>query len=139
MKNDKLLILFILLIAGAIYLNVTHYHLPSGWPLSRAYVAPAATGHAAAGSLDSYPDVMVRLVFDSIPPDAVLHDINAYKGRYAVRYKAWISELALDSASGHYLLASDFQSTTYSQQMIQELTDSIYALTGSRLRYIQYE
>lgn len=139
MKNDRLLILFIVLVAGAVYLRVTHYQ-PSRDLFHTWDAAPSVpNGQTVYGSTENYPDVIARLSFDTIPADTLISAINACKSRYALRHRAWISELALDSATGTYMLASDYQATPYEHRLIQELTDSLYAISGQHLEYIQYE
>ncbi len=139
MKTDRLLILFIILIAGAIYLNVTNYHLPDQWSGSHTPVPASGAGHVASGSLDNYPDVMVKLQFDSTPSDSIQRQINEYKSRYAYRYRAWISDMTLDTMSGKYIIGCDYQGTPYSEHMVHELTDSLYTIAGHDLTDISYE
>lgn len=139
MKTDRLLILFIILIAGAIYLNVTHYHLPDQWSGPGTPVPASGAGHIASGSLDNYPDVMVKLQFDSTPSDSIQRQINEYKSRYAYRYRAWISDMTLDTISGKYIIGCDYQGTPYSEHMVHELTDSLYILSAGRLQHVHLE
>ncbi len=135
MKANKLLIAFVLVIAAAVYIRVAYFS-------SRQADTGSGTVHFSdraymiSGSLDGYPDVALMLVFDTTPTPGLLTEMDAYSQRYAQKYRAWMSTVTIDSTTGRYMLGADFQNTPYNKAMVTELTDSLYSLSGQRLRSV---
>ncbi|MBS1623859.1 MAG: hypothetical protein JST83_07560 [Bacteroidetes bacterium] len=139
MKPNTLLLLFILLLAGTIWLKVTW--LPHGqeMPAQDKSTARASDDGRLSGTVDNYPDLTFVLAYDTPPSDTCKHIIDAYGQVYARKYSAWVSALALDTASGHYIIGCDYQATPYREAMIHELADSLFARSGVGLRHIRIE